>query len=599
VFFCFTALIAAPLHIQLTNQFEFSFTTFELFEALLPAFLACLAVLLVLLFRQGGHRFDLMVSLLFTVSLLLWLQGNILVWDYGALDGRKIDWWGMWPLGVLDLAIWAVAIFTAIRYSGWVSGNLAGIGSVALILVQCISLYISYSNQVPVDRYTGDVRQKYVLSRNQNVIIIVLDAFQSDIFQQVIDREPELKDVFEDFVYFRNAVSGFRQSFPSVPNMLTATWFDNSRPMWEYVRDAYSGDSSLPRFLTRQGFRSEVYEHKAGMYYHPEIVTNAKVTAEFAHASPEIMRNIDVTLFRYLPHFFKRLVYNNQLWLLSRWFAQPDVEAPGAETPGDVYHSLEDRPLAPYFNREAMKKLSNVREANSILTLTRTGHDAPVFKFYHMLGTHLPIRMDRDFNYVEPEETREALNEMSVGVIRMVDLILNRFRELGIYEEALIILTADHGIWGGTASVYLPDHILHKHGGSADVPRDALPELKGTALPLVLIKRPGASGRMITSDAPVQLADIPKTVVTELGFDGSHFPGESMFELAEDQQRSRRVHFSTFDQNPSYSEPYRSTMTVFDVDGFSWLDSSWRKTGICYPPADQLASHQEEAACRY
>ena len=63
------------------------------------------------------------------------------------------------------------------------------------------------------------------------------------MFQELIDDEPELKDVFDGFVYFRNAVSAYRQSYPSIPNMLTGTYFDNSRPMWDYVRQAYLSDS--------------------------------------------------------------------------------------------------------------------------------------------------------------------------------------------------------------------------------------------------------------------------------------------------------------------------------------------------------------------
>ncbi len=118
------------------------------------------------------------------------------------------------------------------------------------------------------------------------------------------------------------------------------------------------------------------------------------------------------------------------------------------------------------------------------------------------------------------------------------------------------------------------------------IARVGIPEQKGSALPRVLIKRIGAKGPMAINDTPVQLADIPRTLVNETGYDGSEFPGRSMFELEASQVRKREVYFSTFKSNPPYSAPYRSTMTVFQVNGFSWLDSSWSKTGKVYPPAD-------------
>lgn len=592
--FAFTAVIAAPLHIQLTNQLEFAFGTVELFRALLPAFLVSLAVLMLLLVVSPQRARKYVLSLWFTLSLLLWLQGNILLWDYGALDGRDIDWWGMWPFGVFDSALWLAAIFVAIRYANWMSRRLVGVGSVFLILIQCTSIYIQFSNQVPLDRFVADESEKFVFSSTKNVFVIVLDGFQSDVFQEVIDAEPELKEEFDDFVYFRNAVSGFRQSFPSVPNMLTATYFDNSQPMWEYVREAYFSDSSLPRFLTGQGFRSGVYEHKAGMYYDPAIVSDTHLARDYSNASFDILHNIDVTLFRYLPHFLKIPVYNNQLWLVSYWFGgvEPDVQQPGDKS-GDAAHrlftNLGERPAREHFSPEGLEKISQLRYVNLLVNNSRVGYEEPGFKFYHLLGTHLPIRMDRNFNYIEPERTREALREQSVGVIRLAGLILDSFRELGIYDDALIIFTADHGMWTKVAEVNIPDHIIQLHGENGDVPRSALPERKGTALPLVLVKRPGASGTMTINDAPVHLCDIPRTVITEMGFDGSGFPCASMFEVEEDEDRIRKVHYSTNKANPAYSEPYRSTMTVFEVQGFSWLDKSWKNTGICLPAADQMA----------
>ena len=202
--------------------------------------------------------------------------------------------------------------------------------------------------------------------------------------------------------------------------------------------------------------------------------------------------------------------------------------------------------------------------------------------------------MNRDFQYVEPEPSRDALKEISIGVIGLVDLLLKALQELGIFDDALIIVTADHGMWTKIAEVKIPAHITQLHGENGMIPAKSLPERKGTALPLVLVKRIGAQGAMRTSDAPVALNDIPRTVLSEMGFENSSFPGESMFVLTENQQRQRRVNFSTFRANPAYSKPYRSTMTEFMVDGFSWLDTSWNKTGNIYPPADNPSPAGED-----
>ncbi len=231
-----------------------------------------------------------------------------------------------------------------------------------------------------------------------------------------------------------------------------------------------------------------------------------------------------------------------------------------------------------------MAKLQNLRVVDIFANSSLVGYREPAFKFHHLLGIHLPIRMNEDLQYVEPERNRETLKDLARGVIRLIGITLDSYRELGIFDDALIAVIADHGLWTPVSEVRIPQHILEKHGEDQPVDTDQLLHWKGTLLPLVLIKRAGAEGEMSTNDAPVALADIPKTLVTEMGFDAGSFPGESMFEVQQDQKRTRVVFYSTTAENPAYSAPYRSTMTEFEVDGFSWHDKAWRKTGRIYPP---------------
>ena len=591
--FSFTLVLVAPLHVQTTNQLEFAYSSAELFKALLPFFVIMLAGLSALLAALRANTYQVLLSVLFALSLLLWLQGNILVWDYGALDGREIDWTGMWFFGLLDGAMWVLGLGLAIYFSNWMARNLVGVGSIFLILIQCVSMYSDLSNASAVDRtgkYRVDTHEKLAFSSDKNVIVIVVDAFQTDIFQELIDEEPALKDSFDGFVYFRNSVSGFRQSYPSIPNILTATYFDNKRPMWDYLRDAYLSKSSLPKFFRDNGYRSEVYESPLGLYVNPAVVTNAVFIEGKQAASFGMLHNIDVALFRYLPHFMKKLVYNNQLWLLSGWFSpnlydtQPKLHDTEPNLHDTEFIDLSNRPKRELFSDDAMKKLGDLRFADRVINHSRVAYTQPAFKFYHLMGTHLPIRMDRNFDYVEPAPSRASLKELARGVIGLLGLIMDSFQELGIFEETLIVVIADHGMWSELGSVKIPEHITQLYGENGSFSPADLPELKGTALPLVLIKRVGAKGAMQISDSPVKLSDIPRTIVSEMEFDGSSFPGESMFDLTNNEPRQRLVYFATFKSNPPYSEPYRSTMTEFQVDGFSWLDKSWIKTGKSYPP---------------
>ena len=51
-------------------------------------------------------------------AFLAWLQGNILLWHYGVLDGKDIDWGALVRYGIIDSVFWAVVMAFAILAAG-------------------------------------------------------------------------------------------------------------------------------------------------------------------------------------------------------------------------------------------------------------------------------------------------------------------------------------------------------------------------------------------------------------------------------------------------------------------------------------------------
>ena len=102
--------------------------------------------------------------------------------------------------------------------------------------------------------------------------------------------------------------------------------------------------------------------------------------------------------------------------------------------------------------------------------------------------------------------------------------------------------------------------------------------VKGGALPLVLVKPFGATGGLRISDAPVSLADIAKTILSELELDAD-VPGVSIFDIAESDARGRRFFDHSWDAGDKQRyEPYLPPLKEYIVTGFSWLDASWQPT---------------------
>ena len=91
-FFSTNIFFFCPAFVYFTNTNEFTFS----FTGLIPYFiliiLSTIIILSAILMSLKNSVFQKAVSLVFSISFLLWLQGNILVWNYGPLDGSKIHW---------------------------------------------------------------------------------------------------------------------------------------------------------------------------------------------------------------------------------------------------------------------------------------------------------------------------------------------------------------------------------------------------------------------------------------------------------------------------------------------------------------------------
>ncbi|NBD95832.1 MAG: hypothetical protein GVY11_05070, partial [Gammaproteobacteria bacterium] len=100
----------------------------------------------------------------------------------------------------------------------------------------------------------------------------------------------------------------------------------------------------------------------------------------------------------------------------------------------------------------------------------------------------------------------------------------------------------------------------------------------------VLIKPPGARGRLRISDAPVSLADLAATLAVLIDLDAD-LPGQNMFDVAENADRERYYRHYRF---TGFTGEYLPAMTEYRVRGFSWLAGNWTATGRVFAP-DQAA----------
>jgi hypothetical protein len=568
-----TVVISIPSSIFLANRGEFTIQTAHLFMFTMPLFVAGLGLATIIYAVLPRVTRPYAVATLFALAGLVWLQGNILVWDYGPLDGRSISWSDNRSRGFIDTAVW----LTVLTLSFVIPKNLLKVSLTFSMVIIAFSLSMmgfgllrqyDTSDVASIRDFQIEESNKFVYSSEKNVILIVLDAFQSDVFAQVV-KDKEYSQVFDGFTYFPDAVGASYYTQLAIPALLTGEIYDNSLPRSDFLRGSFL-KFGITTLLLRASFAVDLYPWvgwgNETIYFDQAVASNLKLktlsdSKERIYSernAKEVLRLIDLSLFRSAPHFAKRFIFNDQ-----KWFT---IQIARALAPTSVKQSiLGDR-----------EYLANVFAKNA-LEMTALGSPEATFKYYHLKGAHRPLTVDPNLSFSDfnlPFTRQNYILSVKAN-IKAIGEYLDNLKAKDIFDNSLIIIVGDHGS-GNIPEVYIePGEIGERIPGT----KRNFQKDKARGVPLVLIKRVDASAPMTINKAPVSLSDIPATILSELEIEGPSV-GRSVFEVVPGEARTRT--FSAFDYVSTHND-YVSPMTVYEINGNSWRDSSWSVKEVRHP----------------
>jgi hypothetical protein len=565
LFFVLTLFFFGPCQIYFTNALELPFTFLELgrylFTGFLIAFLVTTAGLVFL--KEKIH--EKATVLVFVIAVLFWVHGNVLVWNYGQLDGRPIDWNKYYYRNAIDACIWVILIVASLAKSKNIY-KLIPQCAIAFIIIQSISTIAIAARAHKPDSPNCfiDTSHEFTFSSKKNVIFVILDSLQSDIFQEIIDEDNHYAEAFDGFTYFKNSLGGFATTIPSIPLIFTGQYYDNSMPYPQFVKKAYLSNS-IPRNLKDRGFQVDLFPNMDITVCLNKLIASNFVIDKSAKKIDfeEAAYLYDLVLFRYSPSFIKKLTYNDQHWFLKKIAGKYLAKKQSAV----VSSTVDDSRVKTY------KQKSDIEFIKEFESLANIGTDKYVFKYFHMAGVHFPVTFNEKLEIVNLPQNRQGCRQKAKGELVLMREFLNTLKKIGIYDNSMIFIMGDHGL--GFIGFYSP-------GGSSKVASVIQVDDKARAMPLLIIKPFNSKAQISISDAPVSLSDIPKTVFSQLGL-ANNFPGKSIFEIKPLDKRERK--YLMFPFNDSFwNQDYGPTMREYFVSGFSWLDASWRLSGRLYYP---------------
>ena len=418
-------------------------------------------------------------------------------------------------------------------------------------------------------QYTFTLDRVPDLSPDRNVLLFVIDTYQSDLFAEILTRTPEWRSRLAGFTYFPDATSAFPKTYASIPDILTGKAFDNTQPFPEYQRDAYSGNS-LPKVLKERGFDARYGSFTWRPYFRDPTVAD-NLSGVGSRADREWMQRlefeklINLTIFRASPFLAKPWAFNNNKFRIRN-------KSLGRGSGREPYRLRADQRRF-----SAGNDVHDLEFHDTMMAYLSAASDRPAFRVFHFRGVHMPLSVDRKLNYTGPRPvTREAVLEQAEGMLEMMALEFDRLREIGAFDNSTIFVIGDHGAGEyqeiGVHAQLANDLGLGVQLSTAHSPIDSRVIQGG--IPLILVKRANEQGDLKISPAPVELGDIPNTVFDELGYDDV-VDGPSMFEISPGQERIRTHRFYEFS---GWGQDYIVPLTEYRVSGFSWDAGSWSRS---------------------
>jgi hypothetical protein len=502
---------------------------------------------------------EIFISILFVLGILIWFQGNILVWDYGVIGKGDIDWTIKSWRGWLDAIIWIILLIVSVTQYSKIYKTAALI-SWLFITLQIISvIVISYQNP----KIWSQKKQKinypppkaiFELSKKQNVFHFILDEFQSTIFKEIIDKNKKhYYEAFNGFTFFEETTSAFPTTVMSVPSFLTGNVYKNDVPIKSFIDASYKGTSIL-NVVSNNGYDVDIAE-TVGWYNKGRHSTHYSIPIPYGITQRQYQallaaNMLDMVLFRSVPHFLKKLKYENK-WSLSKISKSNDSKE-SVEAARNISHRA--------FLQDMIDKM----------TVSRVN---PVYKYIHLNTTHYPAVMTKDCKCSDETlpwnwENIKIQDQCSLDHFMK---FLQKLKDLGIYDSSLIIVHADHGYFR------IPDSTnqikIKNMSGLGDTGKNEdFAEMVCSSMPLVAIKPPGSTGTLKISNVQASLTDMPATISSLLGIN-VRFPGKSIFEIAPNESRKRTfVYYKEFNRP---GDEYFKEMEEYVINGNASDQSSW------------------------
>lgn len=552
---CYCVLFVAPLEVVIPGSSSLSFTIANVWLPLALLVALCAAVIALLASLPKGRAFDAVLAVLVAVCVCTLLQETLLNGSLPSADGSPVNWDDYDRARVISAAVWLLVIsaFVVLARVRPLSSRIASILACALIVIaQSVGLgVLGYRYADALSRPVVTEEGLTTVSTKSNVIVFVLDMFDTKDMDDVMAAYPDAADELTGFTWYHNSVGSIIPTRYGVPYIVTGHDFDPTSSE-EFTTDqlaSWFSDENHLDVANAQGYSVGVYSDSVtyGARALEGKTMNVHEVEPFFAGFLNCAKALGgCGLYRDLPYLLKPLF----------WFTTDqlnDAVVPNDErSPENTPYVLDDAEMHERFSQP-------------VLTATDDS-EGGAYRIIHCQGSHWPYIMDENGNSVTESQDHTALVKQARGSLGIVEEYIKQLKDLGVYDQTTLIITADHGVFPWN----------NKY-------------LSKTTSPILLAKpaEVDASQPLQTSEVPTGHVDLPATLEWAVGAwtgDASDATGDTpqnadgkpVFEVT-NEERTRYFYWNDHDGKHDLN------LIEYEINGEANDFSSWSTTGREWP----------------
>lgn len=403
-----TLFILGPSSIYFVNSHEISIPYgYFLLELLKPFVISNIIIIFILALIPNKIKKPVL-GLVLAIGVAFWVQGVFLSSGYGVLDGGT-DLDALKIQGIISSVTWIIILLAGVFLSRYIDKIIKPVffivvfSQIALMIPGMIDAVFNKSekqNTITLSENDMKKQDAFNFSKEKNLIYIIVDAFDHSYLAQAIQNKTIAQE-FKDFTIFTNYASAFGRTVASVPVQFAGKVYDNSVTIYDFIEQSFTSGESLPEKLKNSGWTNKLYTKSQGVYYlSPTLYDNAyKISGDNSYRG--IIDILYAAYFRYMPHYFKSsfiVTQGAKEW--DFWF------------------------------------LDMIREKDF-----SSNSEKPVFLTVHLWGTHAPFTISEN---LEVSEAADAASQ-TMASMQILKEFLDGLKEVGVYDNSIIVITADHG----------------------------------------------------------------------------------------------------------------------------------------------------------